>query len=87
MRLNRRAPDGGIRRRGFRVTRVAIGRSNKFFMAQYCSGQQRGAQRELLKTGRFLAGWFGAKSAQCLTRNAERRAPVPFIMTRKEITL
>jgi len=85
MRLNRR---GRARvRRGCRLTCVAIGLSSKLFMPAYCASQQRGALRELLKTRRFLAAWCDAKSAQCLTRNAERCAPVPFIMARKEIEI
>ena len=65
MRLNRR---GRARmRRGFRLTCVAIGGSNKLFMSSYCAGQQRGALRELLNARRFLAAKSCAKSESVLT--------------------
>ena len=73
MRLNR---VGRVRmRRGFRLTCVAIGGSNKLFMSSYCAGQQRGALRELLKARRFLAAKSYAKPESVLTNvpSAEMR--------------
>ena len=60
MRLNRRRRDAVVRLRGFRADLLAIGLSSKLFMGSNCAGQQRSAQRELLKACRFLA----ARSAQ-----------------------